>query len=113
MLMLRRCGDAGGGGAWRGMHAMLYASLDAVSACLSASLPGCRLAVSLPLLRQGVPQDLARTASGSAELPCYILCYDWRSAYFTDGIVQAAEEGALVGAAVWSASGGPEGDAPL
>ena len=60
------------------MHAMLYASLDGVSACLSASLPGCRLAVSLPLLRQGVPQDLAGTASGSAELPYYTRCLTLR-----------------------------------
>ena len=41
----------------------------------------------------------------------YQLRYDWRRAYFTDGSVQRTEKGPqLVGAAVWRAQGGADGE---
>ena len=53
------------------MHGMLYASLDGVSACLSAFPPGCRLACKLAYIlvesATGLGQDGQRV-SGAALL---------------------------------------------
>ena len=47
-----------------------------------------------------------REVAGMYDSSQYSLLYDWRRAYFTDGSVQATEDGQLVGAAVWRATGG-------